>query len=116
MFASDQFDITGKVISYLRYKPSPINRVGTAEFDAELVEFVANFFVAEDFFNAGLRVVEVAADSRDVDVVAGLSDHLQTLNFADAAVGIEDHDFCLWNICKTSQGRLARVARCCNED
>ena len=116
MFGSDEFKIAGKIISDLRDKPPPVNRVRGTEFDAEFFEFVADFFVAENFFYAGLRVVKISSDRRDVYIAADLRDHLQSLNFADAAVGIENHDFSLRHVRETGQRRLAGVTGSRHED
>ena len=116
MFRLDEFEVAGEVIDDLRDEPPPVNRVCGAELDSQLIEFFTDCLIAEDFLNAVLRVVEISSDRRDVDIGAGLRDHLQSLNLAYAAVGIKDHDFSLRHVRETRQSRLARVTGGRHED
>ena len=95
----------------MRDEPAPVDRIGAAELDVGVFQIRANFFVAENIFDAVLAVVEIAAHGGHVDIAAGLRNHLEFLNHADAVVRIKDHDFSLRNVGETSERGFAGIAR-----
>ena len=67
--------------------------------------------IAEDLLHAALGIVKVAAHGHDADIVPRLRHHLESLDGADAAVGVEHHDADSLGIGETFECRLARIAR-----
>ena len=63
-----------------------------------------------------MGIVKIALDSRNGDVIAGLSDHLQTLNFACAVMRVEHGNAQPGRIRETGQSSLARIAARRSED
>ena len=57
-----------------------------------------------------MGIVKIALDSRDGDVIASLSDHLQTLNFTCAVIRVEHGNAQPRRIRETGQSSLARIA------
>ena len=66
--------------------------------------------IAENLLHAGLRIVEIAANRKNMRVVALLRDHLALLHLADAITGIEYDDLCARHIRKSLQRSLAGIA------
>lgn len=66
--------------------------------------------IAENLLHAGLRIVEIAANRKNMCVVALLRDHLALLHLADAIAGIEYDDLCARHIRKSLQRSLAGIA------
>ena len=67
--------------------------------------------IAEDLLHAALGIVKVAAHGHDADIVPRLRHHLEALDGADAAIGVEHHDADSLGIGETFECRLARIAR-----
>ena len=79
-------------------------------------EFGCERFVRKDFFDGGLGVVEIAADSRNVYVIALLRHHLKFLQFAYAFDRIEYDNVGTHNARKPFERGFARIAACCDQN
>ena len=84
--------------------------------DVPLGQLGRDGFVAEDPLHAGLGIVEVAPHRVDRDVRALLRRHLQALDLAGAARGVEHGDLDARDVVVTIQRSLAGVAAGGHED
>ena len=111
-----QIGIGLEIVSDLRRKAAEVDGIRARQPDAGLCRPAVRLVVGEDRLDAGLCVVEIAADRADAHVRALLRDHLRALDVADAAVGIEHDDARARHIAEAFQRRLARVAAGGGED
>ena len=105
----EQLCVSGKVVDDLRYKAAPVDGVCAGQANAPLFQLGGNSLVAKDLFHAGLGIVKVAAHGVDCHVGTLLGGHLQALDLAGAARGVEHRDFHTGDIVVTVQGCLAGV-------
>ena len=103
--------VCGKVVDNLRHQAPNVDGVSAAEHHAALGQALCELAVGEDALDGALGVVEVAAHAAHRDVAAGLGGHLEFLNAAHLALGVEDGDACAGSVRKTGERSLARVAR-----
>ena len=72
--------------------------------------------IAEDLFDAALRIIEISAHRCDGNIRARLRHHLEPLHGTDAAVGIEHHNLDSIGVCKSLECSLARISGGCDKD
>ena len=72
--------------------------------------------VPEEGLDLTLGIIEVAGNADYIGVVTLLSQHLQFLDMADAALRIEDHNLSAGHIRKAGHGRLTGIAGCGSQD
>ena len=104
------------VVNDLRCKTAPVDGVCAGEEDTRLVKTVSRIAIGEDRFYAVLRIVEIAADGADVDVVTALGSHLKLLYTADAVYGVEYHDLDAFYVTVSLKSRFSGVTGGCDED
>ena len=112
----EQLGISGEVIDDLRHEAAPVDGIGAGKADVPLGQFGRNGFIPEDLLHAGLGVVEVAAHSIDSDICTLLRGHLQALDLAGAARGVEHGDLDARDVVVAVQRGLAGVAAGRHED
>ena len=98
------------VVGDLRHEAPDVDGVGAGEHGAGRGEARPQLGVGKDALDLRLGVVEVAADAGDGHVGAALAGHLQVLDVADLAVGVEDGDAGAGHVGKALEGGLAGVA------
>ena len=94
----------------MRHKTAPVDGVGAGKTDVALFQFGSNDLIAEHLLYAGLGIVEVAAHGINRHISALLRCHLQTLDLAGAASGVEYGDLHTGDIMVAVQRSLAGVA------
>lgn len=77
---------------------------------------LAQRLVSKNTLYGALGIVEIALDSSDGNVVAGLGDHLQSLDFACAVMRVEHGNAQPERIRETSQSSLAGIAARCGKN
>ena len=112
----EQLGISGEVIDDLRHEAAPVDGIGTGKADVPLGQSGRNGFITEDLLHAGLGVVEIAAHSINGDICTLLRGHLQTLDLAGAARGVEHGDLDARDVVVAVQRGLAGVAAGRHED
>ena len=113
---SEKVEIRRNVIHYLRREPAPVDGVGGGEGISELLEFLFRLLARENTFDRGLRVVEIAFDAYDVDILACGGLHLQFLHRADAFGRVNDHYFRAFDVLKAFERCFTGVARSRHEN
>ena len=93
------------VIENLRQHPRPVHRVHRPKAVAAL-----EFQIAEDALHQGLAVVKAAVNGQAMDVGVRHGGHLQFLQAADAALGVQDEDVDVGLAAHPGDGGAAGVA------
>ena len=106
-----QLGISGEVIDDLRHEAAPVDGIGTGKADVPLGQSGRNGFITEDLLHAGLGVVEIAAHGINGDICTLLRGHLQTLDLAGAARGVEHGDLDARDVEELAMNLLDEVRR-----
>ena len=106
----EQLGVGGKIVDDLRHKTAPVDGVCAGKTDVALFQLGSDGLIAEHLLYAGLGIVEVAAHSVHSNVSALLRCHLQTLDLAGAASGVEYGNLHTGDIMVAVQRSLTGVA------
>ena len=106
----EQLGIGGKVIDDLRHQTAPVDGVGAGQADVPLGKLCCNGSVTKDLLHTGLCIIKVAAHSVHCHVGTLLRCHLQALDLAGTARGIEHCDLHARDIMVAVQSCLAGIA------
>ena len=102
--------VCGHIVDDLRQQATPVDGVRGAEHHVMLVQNRLRIGIGKDLLDRGLSVVEVAADSADIDVVALLRCHLVLLHGGYAVDRVKDDDLGMIDVLKALERRLAGIA------
>ena len=107
---AQQTGVGPEVVGDLRCQTTPVDGVGTGEGNAVFGQLFGQLGIGKNGLYATLCIVKVALDGQHVDVVTLLGSHLQTLNLAGAAVGIENADLGAGYVGEAFQRGLSGIA------
>ena len=77
-----------QMINNLEDNAAEIHRVGGGEENVFLLQFLPKSIGTQQAFECALRIIEIALDADDFQVVSIFGHHLQALHIGGAAVGV----------------------------
>ena len=104
------------VVANLREQTPDVNRIGAGKKNALGSGIGADFFIGENGFHAGLRIVEITFDGAGVHVPALATNHLATLDFGRSRFREKHEHFRSRDIRETAHRRRAGVSARRRED